>query len=77
MTSETELEHLERLAAGKRVEAVIHEDLLNVDAAIEVQQFSLWYGKRPTLQDITLPIPHGCVTALVGPSGCGQVHVVA
>jgi phosphate transport system ATP-binding protein len=63
---------LELISAGKKVEAVIHEELLKVEPAVEVQHFSLWYGKKQALHEISMPIPRGKVTALIGPSGCGK-----
>ncbi len=63
---------LEQIAAGEKVEAVIHEPLLKAEPAVEVQHFSLWYGKKQALHDISMPIPRGKVTALIGPSGCGK-----
>lgn len=63
---------LERIAAGQKVEAVIHEQLLKAEPALEIQHFSLWYGLKQALHDISMPIPRGEVTALVGPSGCGK-----
>ncbi len=58
--------------SGTEVEAVIHEQVLNASPAVEVQHFSLWYGKKQALHDISMPIPKGEVTALIGPSGCGK-----
>lgn len=63
---------LEDIAAGKHIDAVIHEKLQNADAAVEIANFSLWYGKKQALHEVSLPIPRGEVTALVGPSGCGK-----
>ncbi|MFO1063772.1 MAG: phosphate ABC transporter ATP-binding protein PstB [Pirellulales bacterium] len=63
---------LERINAGEKVEAVIHESVLKAAPTVEVQHFSLWYGKKQALHDISMPIPRGEVTALIGPSGCGK-----
>lgn len=63
---------LARIAAGQKVEAVIHEQVLKAAPAVEIQHFSLWYGKKQALHDISMPIPRGEVTALIGPSGCGK-----
>lgn len=63
---------LEDIVAGKRVESVIHEKVLDAEAALQIKNFSLWYGKKQALHEITMPIPKGEVTALVGPSGCGK-----
>jgi phosphate transport system ATP-binding protein len=48
---------------------------LPVDAeqiAFDIKNFSLWYGKRQALQDVTIRIPARKVTAIIGPSGCGK-----
>jgi phosphate transport system ATP-binding protein len=63
---------LEAISAGEKVEAVIHEELLTAEPAVEVQHFNLWYGKKQALHDISMPIPKHKVTALIGPSGCGK-----
>lgn len=60
------------IAQGKKIEAVIHEKVLEAEPAVEIQQFSLWYGKKQALHEVSMPIPRGEVTALVGPSGCGK-----
>ncbi len=41
-------------------------------AAIEVVDFSLWYGDFQALHSIDLVVPAGRITALIGPSGCGK-----
>jgi phosphate transport system ATP-binding protein len=40
--------------------------------AFEVRDFSLWYGSRRALQEVSLSIPARQVTAVIGPSGCGK-----
>jgi len=41
-------------------------------AAIEVERFSLWYGDFQALFDVDLRVRRGRITALIGPSGCGE-----
>ena len=36
---------------------------------LEIEGFNLWYGAKQALHGISMPIPHGKVTALVGPNG--------
>ncbi len=74
MTQETtqSSNRLEDIAAGKTVAAVIHDKVLQAEPALEIENFSLWYGKKQALHEISMPIPRGEVTALVGPSGCGK-----
>ena len=40
--------------------------------AIDVRDFSFWYGTRRALNDVTFTIPRQGVTAIIGPSGCGK-----
>ncbi len=70
MTKESN--RLEDIAHGKKIEAVIHEKVLEAEPAVEIQHFNLWYGKKQAIYDISIPIPKGEVTALIGPSGCGK-----
>ncbi len=40
--------------------------------AIEVRNYSLWYGDFQALHSVDLDIAHGEITAMIGPSGCGK-----
>jgi phosphate transport system ATP-binding protein len=40
--------------------------------AFDIEDFSLWYGARQALYDISIRIPSRNVTAIIGPSGCGK-----
>ncbi|MCA9310206.1 MAG: phosphate ABC transporter ATP-binding protein [Phycisphaerales bacterium] len=40
--------------------------------ALDVRDFSCWYGDFQALHEISLDIPKCRVTALIGPSGCGK-----
>ncbi len=42
------------------------------EVAFDIRNFSLWYGTRQALQDVTIRIPAKKVTAIIGPSGCGK-----
>ena len=42
------------------------------ELAIEVRNFSFWYGQVRALHDVSLTVPRRAVTALIGPSGCGK-----
>ena len=60
------------VAAGREVPSEVHEQVLRERPVLEVDRFNLWYGAKQALHNITMPIPHNHVTALVGPSGCGK-----
>jgi phosphate transport system ATP-binding protein len=40
--------------------------------AIELENFSAWYGDFQALTDLELHVPEKRVTAFIGPSGCGK-----
>jgi phosphate transport system ATP-binding protein len=40
--------------------------------AVDVRNFSFFYGLRQALKDLTLGIERRSVTAIIGPSGCGK-----
>ena len=66
------LDRLKAIAAGEDVAPVVHECLASEQAVLEIDRFSLWYGAKQALFDITMPVARGKVTALIGPSGCGK-----
>jgi phosphate transport system ATP-binding protein len=50
-------------------------DLNNMSAeqkALDIKNLDLYYGEKQALQNITMSIPKGQVTAFIGPSGCGK-----
>ena len=63
---------LRKITRGESVEAVVHTELSSESSVVEIEQFSLWYGLKQALFNISMPVPHGKVTALIGPSGCGK-----
>ena len=40
--------------------------------AVDIKDFSLWYGDKQALYNISMTIQRGLVTAIIGPSGCGK-----
>ena len=42
------------------------------EIAFDIRNFSMWYGQRQALMDVTIRIPAKKVTAIIGPSGCGK-----
>lgn len=50
-------------------------DLANLSpeqVALEIKNLNLFYGEKQALQNISMAIPKGQVTAFIGPSGCGK-----
>ncbi|WP_077338036.1 phosphate ABC transporter ATP-binding protein PstB [Pseudocolwellia agarivorans] len=50
-------------------------DLANLSpeqVALEIKNLNLYYGEKQALQNISMAIPKGQVTAFIGPSGCGK-----
>jgi phosphate transport system ATP-binding protein len=70
--AEPPVDRLLAVAAGREVDAEVHESVLQEPPVLEVDRFNLWYGAKQALHRITMPIPLNKVTALVGPSGCGK-----
>jgi phosphate transport system ATP-binding protein len=42
------------------------------DTAIQVSNYSLWYGDFQALFDVDLDVEQGRITSMIGPSGCGK-----
>ncbi|HEU5039898.1 MAG TPA: ATP-binding cassette domain-containing protein, partial [Gemmatimonadales bacterium] len=40
--------------------------------AVDVREFSFFYGSRQVLRDLNFAIERKAVTAIIGPSGCGK-----
>ena len=45
-------------------------------ARIEVDRLSVWFGATKALEDVSLAIPPGGVTAVIGPPGCGKTTLL-
>jgi phosphate transport system ATP-binding protein len=44
--------------------------------SIQTRGLNLWYGRFQALEDVTLNVRPGLITALVGPSGCGKTTLL-
>ncbi|MGQ9575344.1 MAG: phosphate ABC transporter ATP-binding protein PstB [Thermoguttaceae bacterium] len=42
------------------------------DPVVQATGLSVYYGKVPAVQNVTLGFPRNLVTAIIGPSGCGK-----
>ncbi|OUR84925.1 phosphate ABC transporter ATP-binding protein [Colwellia psychrerythraea] len=63
------------LAPGSDTSIEKKLDLSNLtpeQIALDINKLNLFYGKKQALNDITMSIPKGQVTAFIGPSGCGK-----
>jgi phosphate transport system ATP-binding protein len=43
---------------------------------IETRGLNLWYGDFQALEDVTINVKPGIITALIGPSGCGKTTLL-
>ncbi len=57
------------IGRGEPIQTEIHPALASEEPVINIQHFSLWYGQKQALFDITLPVSRGKITAMIGPSG--------
>jgi phosphate transport system ATP-binding protein len=45
---------------------------ITASAVLEAEAVSAWFGEHQVLEDVSLKMHKGTVTALIGPSGCGK-----
>lgn len=61
------------MALEKRANnTVYHHRQSEQGTLLRINDFSLWYGEKQALFNVTMNIERGLVTALIGPSGCGK-----
>ena len=61
------------LATGPRVGIPAPTSDADVrDAAVELHDVGVWYGRKQAVAGVNLRIPRNQITALIGPSGCGK-----
>lgn len=58
------------VAAGVQVMGAA--DAARVDAAVELRDVRFAYGEHVVLAGLSLALPAGCLTGIVGPNGCGK-----
>ena len=58
------------VAAGVQVMGAA--DAARVDAAVELHDVRFAYGEHAVLDGLSLALPAGCLTGIVGPNGCGK-----
>lgn len=58
------------VAAGVQVMGAA--DAARVDAAVELRDVRFAYGEHVVLDGLSLALPTGCLTGIVGPNGCGK-----
>lgn len=58
------------VAAGVQVMGAA--DAARVDAAVELRGVRFAYGEHVVLDGLSLALPAGCLTGIVGPNGCGK-----
>lgn len=58
------------VAAGVQVMGAA--DAARVDAAVELRGVRFAYGEHAVLDGLSLALPAGCLTGIVGPNGCGK-----
>lgn len=58
------------VAAGVQVMGAA--DAARVDAAVELRGVRFAYGEHVVLAGLSLALPAGCLTGIVGPNGCGK-----
>jgi ATP-binding cassette subfamily B protein IrtB len=69
--------------AGERIVELLREpvmtgntDPLPVDRGIEFQHVTFSYAGQPVIRDLSIAMPQGSLTAIVGPSGSGKSTVL-
>jgi phosphate transport system ATP-binding protein len=66
------MDRLKAIADGQSIESVVHDEVMQEDPVLRIENFNLFYGRKQALHSISMPIAKGKVTALIGPSGCGK-----
>lgn len=59
-------------APGRTAAAPQSERDLSTELAVEIDNFSSWYGDFQAIHNVSMGIPSRRVTSFIGPSGCGK-----
>jgi phosphate transport system ATP-binding protein len=51
---------------------LIHSNLEKLDAKMRADKVSVFYSDKQAIDNVSIDIPTGYVTAFIGPSGCGK-----
>ncbi|MFF2909638.1 ABC transporter ATP-binding protein [Paenibacillus sp. NPDC057934] len=69
--------------AGERIVELLHEPVMTgnteplpADRGIQFHQVTFSYGGKPVIKDLSITLPQGSLTAIVGPSGSGKSTVL-
>lgn len=57
---------------GQTATAVLDHAPIAPDARLVAQGVTVGYGEEPVVHDVSLQIPDGRVTTIIGPNGCGK-----
>src|SRR5438105_3345948 len=63
---------LQAISRGESIATAVHSELGREDMVLTIDQYSLWYGPKQALFEVTMGVPRHKITALIGPSGCGK-----
>ncbi len=66
----------ERATIGRPATASTGSAVLDSAVVLDVQGVDVYYGAFRAVRDVTMPIPHAHITAMIGPSGCGKSTVL-
>ncbi|HMN94944.1 MAG TPA: phosphate ABC transporter ATP-binding protein PstB [Phycisphaerales bacterium] len=65
------------ILANRPTATVVHAEVAeDVPHIVKIRGFSLHYGEKQALHDVSLDVPVGKVVALIGPSGCGKSTLI-